>query len=50
MSPAKPRKLTPRLEAASVDTATDRLRELVNTPKLARLVEAKPSASVRGRL
>ena len=45
MSPAKPRKLTPRQEAASVDTPPDRLRELANTPKLARLVEAKPSTS-----
>jgi len=45
MSPAKPRKLTPRQEAASVDTATDRLRELAGDPKLARLVAANPSAS-----
>ena len=45
MSPAKPRKLTPRQEAASVDTATDRLRELAGGPKLARLVAANPSAS-----
>ena len=44
MSPAKPRKLTPRQEAASVDTATDRLRELADDPKLARLVAANPSA------
>ena len=45
MSPAKPRKLTPRQEASSVDTATDRLRELADDPKLARLVAANPSAS-----
>ena len=44
MSPAKPRKLTPRQEATSVDTATDRLRELADDPKLARLVAANPSA------
>ena len=45
MSPAKPRKLTPRQEATSVDTATDRLRELADDPKLARLVATNPSAS-----
>ena len=45
MSPAKPRKLTPRQEASSVDTATDRLRELADDPKLARLVAANPSCS-----
>ena len=44
MSPAKPRKLTPRQEATSVDTATDRLRELADDPKLARLVAANPCA------
>ena len=46
MSPAKPRKLTPRQEAASVDIPSDRLRELADDLKLARLVaNENPSAS-----
>lgn len=42
MSPAKPRKFSPRQEAPSVDTATDRLKELAADPKLARQVAANP--------
>lgn len=45
MSPTKPRKLTPRQEAASADTTPERLTELAQDPKLARLVAANPNAS-----
>lgn len=45
MSPTKPRKLTPRQEASSADTAPERLTELAQDPKLARLVAANPNAS-----
>ncbi len=44
MSPAKPRKLTPRQEASAADTSTERLKTLAADPKLARLVAANPSA------
>lgn len=45
MSPAKHRKLTPRQEASAVDTSAERLEELAQEPKLARLVAANPNAS-----
>ena len=45
MSPTKPRKPTPRQEASSADTAPDRLTELAQDPKLARLVAANANAS-----
>jgi len=45
MSPSKPRKLTPRQQAASADTASERLTELAADPKLARLVAPNPNAS-----
>lgn len=38
MSTAKPRKLTPRQEASSAQTQPERLTELAQDPKLARLV------------
>jgi len=44
MSTTKPRKLTPRQEASSADTTPERLNELAQDPKLARLVAANPSA------
>lgn len=44
MRPTKPRKLTPRQEASLADTAPERLTELAEDPKLARLVAANPSA------
>ena len=44
MSHAKPRKLTPRQEVSSADTATERLTELAQDSKLARLVAAHPNA------
>jgi hypothetical protein len=44
MSTTKPRKLTPRQEASSADTTPERLKELAQDPKLARLVAANTSA------
>ena len=44
MTPNKPRKLTPRQEASSEDTAPERLRALADDPKFARLVAANPCA------
>ena len=40
MSPTKPRKPTPRQEASSADTTPERLEELAEDPKLARLAAA----------
>jgi len=40
MSPTKHRKLSPRQEAASADTAPERLTELAEDPRLARLAAA----------
>ncbi len=44
MSPAKHRKLTPRQEASAADTSAERLEELAQEPKMARLVAANPNA------
>ena len=44
MSPTKPRKPTPRQEASAAETSAERLAELAEDPKLARLVAANPNA------
>lgn len=44
MTPKKPRKFTPRQEASSAETAPERLKELADDPKLARLVAANSNA------
>ena len=44
MSPTKPRKPTPRQEASAAETPAERLAELAEDPKLARLVAANPNA------
>jgi hypothetical protein len=46
MSPAKPRKLTPRQEASATDTSAQRLKTLAADDTLTRLlVAANPNAS-----
>ena len=45
MSPIKPRKITPRQEAASAETAAERLIQLATDLKLASLVAAHPNAT-----
>jgi predicted transcriptional regulator len=44
VSPSKHRKLTPRQEASAADTSAERLEELAQEPKMARLVAANPNA------
>lgn len=45
MSPIKPRKITPRQEAASAETAAERLIQLATDLKLASLVAVHPNAT-----